>query len=402
MTDGGTERQRGLFPLPYLIFRLGGEKMIYLDNAATTGFKPDRVIKVVETALKNYSANPGRSGHSLSISAAEKLYSVREKVADFFGSRDPLGVVFTLNCTQAVNFVLKGVLKKGDGLIISNLEHNCVARPAFKMANDGDITLDVFDAVGDQVESGIEALIKPNTKLIFCTHASNVCGKIIDIEKIGKICKKHNILFGVDAAQTAGVLPIDIKKMGIDFLCVASHKGLLAPMGTGILIAGKPIEKTVIEGGTGTASLSLYQPKELPEMLESGTVNLPGIFGIGAGIDFIKSKGIDNIYRHENALCKKFLKDVSYNKNISVILRSDKSEDFVPVIALNVKGKASEEVAELLSSKGIAVRGGYHCAPLAHRTLGSIDGGAVRISPGILTCVSDMEYLKKVLFLIAK
>ncbi len=376
--------------------------MIYLDNAATTNFKPERVIKAVETALKNYSANPGRSGHSLSVSAAEKLYSVREKAADFFGFKDPLGVIFTLNCTQAVNFVLKGVLKKGDGLIISNLEHNCVARPAFKMANEGSITLDVFNAVGEETERSIEGLIKPNTKLIFCTHASNVCGKIIDIEKIGKFCKKHNILFGVDAAQTAGVIPIDMEKMGIDFLCVASHKGLLAPMGTGILITGKPIEKTVIEGGTGTGSLSLFQPRELPEMLESGTVNLPGILGIGAGIDFINSKGIDNIYRHENALCKKFLKDISYNNNISVILRSENSEDFVPVIALSVKGKTSEEVSELLSSKGIAVRGGYHCAPLAHRTLGSIDGGAVRISPGILTCVSDMEYLKKVLFSIAK
>ncbi len=376
--------------------------MIYLDNAATTGFKPERVIKSVETALKNYSANPGRSGHNLSIMTAEKVYCVREKVADFFGCDDPSGVVFTLNCTQAVNFVLKGILEKGDGLIISNLEHNCVARPAFKMADEGIITLDVFNALSDELETNIETLIKPNTKMIFCTHASNVCGKITNIEKIGEICKKHNILFGVDAAQTAGVIPIDVKKMNIDFLCVASHKGLFAPMGTGILIATKNIYKTIIEGGTGTASLSLSQPDVLPEMLESGTVNLPGIFGIGAGIDFIKSKGVDNIYRHENALCKKFLKDILDIKNISVLLRKFDSDDFVPVIALNVKGKTSEEAAQYLSSKGIAVRGGYHCAPLAHRALGTLDGGAVRISPGILNCVSDMEYLKKALISFAK
>jgi len=375
--------------------------MIYLDNAATTNFKPERVIKTVENALKNYSANPGRSGHSLSAFAAEKIYSVREKVADFFSLGDPLGVVFTLNCTQAVNFVLKGVLDRGDGLIISNLEHTCVARPAFKMAEEGKITLDVFDALSDDIEKAVEALIKPNTKMIFCTHASNVCGKITDIEKLGKICKKHNILFGVDAAQTAGVLPINMEKTGIDFLCVASHKGLFAPMGTGILIARKPIEKTIIEGGTGTASLSLYQPDVLPEMLESGTVNLPGILGIGAGIDFIKSKGIDNIYRHENALCKKFLKDVSQNKNISVILRNEKDVGFVPVIAFNVRGKKSEEVAESLNSFGIAVRGGYHCAPLAHRALGTIDGGAVRVSPGILNRSCDMEYLRKAIFSIS-
>ena len=376
--------------------------MIYLDNAATTDFKPQGVIKAVQTTLKYYSANPGRSGHSLSNLAAEKVYSVREKVADFFGSRNPLDVVFTLNCTQAVNFVLKGVLNKGDGLIISNLEHNCVARPCYKMAKEGFISFDIFDAMSENIEESLEALIKPNTKMIFCTHASNVCGKIIDIEKIGKICEKHNILFGVDAAQTAGVIPIDMEKMGIDFLCIASHKGLLAPMGTGILIARKPIEKTVIEGGTGTASLNLYQPKVLPEMLESGTVNLPGIMGIGAGIDFIKSKGIDNIYRHENALCKKLVRDIADRKNISVLLRGDKSEDFVPIVALNVKGKTSEEVAQLLNSKAIAVRGGYHCAPLAHRALNTVEGGAVRISPGILNCVYDIEYLKKILFSIAK
>lgn len=376
--------------------------MIYLDNAATTNFKPERVIKAVETSLRNYSANPGRSGHNLSSLAAEKVYAVREKVADFFNAKDPLGVVFTLNCTQAVNFVLKGVLNKGDGLIISNLEHNCVARPAFKMAKEGNINLEIFDALSDNLEESIESIIKPNTKMIFCTHASNVCGKIIDIEKIGKICKKNNILFAVDAAQTAGVIPIDITKIGIDFLCVASHKGLYAPMGTGILIARKSIEKTILEGGTGTSSLSLYQPKELPEMLESGTINLPGIMGIGAGIDFIKSKGIDNIFRHENALCEKFLKDIADKKEISVLLRDYKSENFVPVIALNIKEKSSEEVAQKLSSHGIAVRGGYHCAPLAHRALGSIDGGAVRISPGIVNCVWDMEYLKKVLFSISK
>ena len=376
--------------------------MIYLDNAATSGYKPETVIREVENALKKYSVNPGRSGHNLSILASEKVYSIRKKVADFFGAKDPLGVVFTLNCTQGVNFVLKGVMNKGDGLIISNLEHNCVSRPAFKMASEGQITLDVFDALSEDFEKHLESLIKPNTKMIFCTHASNVCGKITDIEKVGKICKKHNILFGVDAAQTAGVVPIDMEKTGIDFLCVASHKGLFAPMGTGLLIASKPIEKTILEGGTGTASLSLNQPDVLPEMLESGTVNLPGIFGLGAGIDFVKNRGIDNIFRHENALCKRFLKEVSQIKNVSVILRNENESDFVPVIAFNVNGKTSEEVADLLNLKGIAVRGGYHCAPIAHRTLGTIDGGAVRISPGIMNCFSDIEYLRKTLFSIAK
>ena len=372
--------------------------MIYLDNAATSGYKPETVIRAVLNSLKYYSVNPGRSGHQLSSEAAEKVYKVREKIADFFGATGPEKVVFTLNCTQAINFVLKGVLSQSDHLIISNLEHNAVARPAAKLKNMGIITLDTFDALSEDAVAHLNALVTPKTKMIFCTHASNVCGKIVDIEKIGAFCKRKGILFGVDAAQSAGVLPIDMNKMGIDFLCIAPHKGLFAPMGTGILIAEKPLPKTIVEGGTGTASLSLTQPEDMPERLESGTINLPGIFGIGAGVDFVLSRGSENIYRHEAALCQKLSYDLKKHDRIKVYCHNEFMGKYAPVLSFNILGMKSEEVARLLSEKGVAVRGGYHCAPLAHNALGTYSSGTVRISPGISSCAADTEYVKKILF----
>lgn len=375
--------------------------MIYLDNAATSGYKPEGVIKAVGTALRHYSANPGRSGHTLSTGAAEKVYDVREKIADFFGASGPERVVFTANCTQSINFVLKGVMSPSDHLIISNLEHNAVARPASKLKKAGVITLDTFDGLSDDIETQINTLINSKTKMVFCTHASNVCGKIIDIEKIGALCRRKGILFGVDAAQSAGVLPIDMNKMGIDFLCIAPHKGLYAPMGTGILIAEKPLHRTIIEGGTGTASLSLVQPEDMPERLESGTVNLPGIFGIGAGIDFVKAHGRENIYRHEAALCRKLCTDLKKHNKIMVYCNDEFMGRYAPVLSLNIQGMNSDEVAGLLSEKGVAVRGGYHCSPLAHNALGTYSVGTVRISPGITSCVSDLEYVKKILYDVA-
>lgn len=376
--------------------------MIYLDNAATSGYKPEGVIRAVGNALRLYSANPGRSGHKLSVAAAEKVYKVREKLSNFFGASGPENVVFTLNCTHSVNLVLKGVLQKNDHLIISNLEHNAVARPAAKLKNIGLITLDTFNGLSDDIETELSSLVTPKTKMIFCTHASNVCGKILDIAKIGAFCKEKGILFGVDAAQSAGVLPIDMNKMGIDFLCIAPHKGLYAPMGTGVLIAEKPLPDTLIEGGTGTASLSLVQPEDMPERMESGTINLPGIFGIGAGVGFVESKGRENIYRHEAALCRKLCNDLKKHGRIKVYCDENFFGNYAPVVSVNIPGMTSDEVARLLNEKGVAVRGGYHCAPLAHKTLGTYSGGTVRISPGITSCVADMEYVKKILFAAAE
>ncbi len=364
--------------------------MIYFDNAATSCPKPLCVVKAVKNALEHYSANPGRSGHTSSVRVAEKIYGVREKTAEFFGCESPENVIFTANCTEAVNFVLKGVLCQGDHLIISNLEHNAVARPAYKLEGRG-VKLSIFDAFAKDLEAEIERHITPKTKMLFCLHASNVCGKVLTIEKIGKLCKKRGILFGVDAAQSGGVLPIDMKKCGIDFLCVAAHKGLFAPMGTGILIAMAPIAETVLEGGTGSNSISLEQGNDMPEMLESGTVNVPGIFGICAGIDFVKRRGIDNIREHEIKLCERLCRRLYGQKGIKVI--GFEEEIRVPVVSFLVDGMDSNEVAAFLSSKNIAVRAGLHCSPLAHKTLGTEKTGTVRFAPGIMSDERQVDYL---------
>ena len=228
--------------------------MIYFDNAATTSIKPKEVINNVNYALKNLSANPGRSGHSLSVNTALAVYNTRQKIADFFGANGGENVIFTLNCTHALNYVLKGVLGRGDHVITSDLEHNAVMRPLIKTGvNFSTFKVDFKDE--NKTVSELESKIKPNTKLVVCTVASNVWGKILPIEKIGKICKNKGVLFCVDAAQGAGVLPINMQEMNIDFLCVAAHKGLYAPMGIGILICQKPIENTLLEGGSGTNSV---------------------------------------------------------------------------------------------------------------------------------------------------
>ena len=295
--------------------------MIYFDNAATTGKKPQNVIKATLTALSEYSANPGRSGHTLSVKTADAIYRIREKAANFFGATGAEKVVFTLNCTHAINCVIKGVLKKGDHVIVSTFEHNAVMRPLKKIGNPySEAKVSLFD--DEETVEEFKRLIKPNTRMIICTGASNVFGKLLPIEKIGKLCAERGILFAVDAAQIAGVIPVNMQKMHIDFLCAAPHKGLYAPMGTGILIAEKYIENTVLEGGTGTNSAQLTQPEYLPERLESGTLNVPGILGIGAGIDFVNSIGLEKIYNYEMNLIRRLYDKALYAEAVKLRLRA--------------------------------------------------------------------------------
>ena len=369
--------------------------MINFDNAATTGRKPQMVIKAVNNALYRFSANPGRGGHNLSVKTAEAVYSAREKIAEFFGASGADRVVFTANCTASINYVLKGFLRRGDYVITSDLEHNAVMRPLEKIGvNRSAAKVDFFN--DDDTVKNFERLITDDTKMIFCTAASNVCGKALPIEKIGDLCKKRGIVFGVDAAQMAGVVPIDMKKMGIDFLCVAPHKGLYAPMGIGVLIAEKDIGDTLIEGGTGTNSLSLYQPDELPERYESGTVNVPAIMGTSAGIDFVKAHG-KSAYLSEIKLVKRLYH--AFDKMPQIILYTPdiKEEFYMPVLSFNVKNKTSEETAAYLNRKGVAVRAGLHCAPSAHKRLGTVNIGTVRIAPSYFNTASDADYLIKIL-----
>lgn len=368
--------------------------MIYFDNAATTGRKPIGVIKAVDLSLRELSANPGRSGHTASLNVADAVYSVREKTAKFFGASGAENVVFTLNCTHSINCVIKGVLKPGEHTVTSSLEHNSVMRPlikeqipfdtAYVSLTDDRITLREF-----------EKKIRPDTRLVICTGASNVFGKMLPLAEIGALCKDRGVLFAVDAAQIAGVIPINMCEMNIDYLCIAPHKGLYAPMGIGILICEKPIENTIIEGGTGTNSIELVQPDTLPERLESGTVNVPEIMGISAGIDYVNQIGINKIYAHEMKLIRYLYKELSKIEKVELYTPEPRDGMYAPVLSFNIYGKTSAEVSEYLNEKGIAVRGGLHCAPFAHRQIGTLERGTVRVSVASFNTAAEAANLIK-------
>ena len=363
--------------------------MIYFDNAATTGKKPENVIKAVMEALQKHSINPGRSGYRESINTAEEIYKVREKVASFFNCNEPQNVVFTPNCTQSINYVLKGVLNYGDHVVVSSLEHNAVMRPLLKKRNS--YTVANVSSDDNVTVENFKKSIKPNTKLVFCTAASNVNGKILPLKKIGRICREKGVLFGVDAAQLAGVCKIDVKEMNIDFLCVAAHKGFYAPMGIGVLICEKNIPNTVIEGGTGTNSLEMSQPLQLPEKLESGTVNVPAIFGLSAGIDFVNKTGIEKIYNHEMELIQYIYKNLSFNPYVILYTPYPEKYDFAPVLSFNLKGLKSNETGDFLAKNDIAVRAGYHCAPMAHKQMNTLETGTVRISVSAFNSLKETD-----------
>lgn len=352
--------------------------MIYFDNAATSGHKPQSVINAVDFALKNLSANPGRSGHKLSLRASDLVYNTRKKLAEFFGANGPEQVVFTQNCTQSLNYVIKGVLKKGDHVVVSNLEHNAVMRPLVKTGVNYDV-MTVFDDDNLTIND-FESKLKVNTKLVIMTAASNVTGQILPFLEIAKICHKRGVLFCLDGAQLCGVMPINMQKMHIDFLCVAPHKGLYSPMGIGVLICRKPIENTIIEGGTGSSSLEFIQPNEMPEMLESGTLNLPAVAGLSAGIDFVNKVGIQRIYEKEMRLLKMFYTGLSDIPKIVLYTNPPVMHKYAAVIPFNISGVKSDKAATYFDRNGIALRAGLHCAPTAHKTLGTTEFGTMRAS----------------------
>lgn len=375
--------------------------MIYLDNAATTNIKPDSVVKAVNFGLSKLSANPGRGGHKASVNAALSVYGVREKIASYFGTDDTSSVCFTANCTTSINTVLNGVLKTNDHVIISSLEHNAVYRPICDLAKNRGIEFDVVDVDLYDVKkivSDIEKKIKSNTKLVFITHASNVTGTLLPIKEIGELCKNRQILFGVDAAQSAGHVKINMEKDGIDFLCIAPHKGLYAPMSTGILISLDELDTVLIKGGTGVNSISEEQPLYLPERIESGTLCLPNILGIGGGIDFLNSAFYKKRHLQDIKLSRFLYRNL---EKIGAVLYSPIPDDTVSVavVSFNINGKGSEEVAKYLSDNNVAVRGGLQCAPLAHRTIGTLDKGTVRISP---SCFNNFDEIEKTVFLLKK
>lgn len=326
--------------------------MIYLDNAATTYPKPPQVIRAVDEAMRRYGANPGRAGHKMSMETAEELYRCRTEVAEFFHAPGPECVAFTLNCTLAINLVLKGVLKPGDHVVTSNLEHNAVMRPLRALQEKG-VTYTEAQVVPGDNDATVDAFrkaLRANTKLIVCTHVSNVWGIRLPIERLAALGHEYGIPIAIDCAQSAGVLPINMEECRFDYLCIASHKGLYAPMGTGILVTPHGASlATLIEGGTGTASISLDQPETMPDRLESGTVNVPGIAGIRAGIRFVKSKGIERIYRHELGLVQALYRSLSQMEAIQLYTPEPVEPYFAPVLSFNVKDVSSETVAQKLN-----------------------------------------------------
>ena len=372
--------------------------MIYWDNAATTYPKPSTVRFSACKATELYGANPGRAGHRMSLLTAEQVYDCRRKAADFFGLSDPSGVVFTLNCTMALNVVVRGLLGEEGRALTTDLEHNAVMRPLAALSS----YYPRYDVVPwceneDVLVERFRRAIRPDTKLLICTHASNVFGVTLPIRRLGKLAREYGLRFCVDAAQTAGVLPIDMERDFIDYLCVAPHKGLYAPMGTGMLLcAEKEALSPLICGGTGSHSLFLEQPAELPDRLESGTLNTSGICGIAAGIDFVKEKGREAVYRHEVQLLQYVYDRLAPNPSIQVYISRPAVGATAPVLSLNVKGMSSEEVAAELDKSEIAVRAGLHCAPSAHRRFGTLKQGTVRLAPSVFSTNAEAEYICKV------
>ena len=376
--------------------------MIYLDNAATSWPKPFAVIEAVNRALSVYGANPGRGGYKMSVDASVAVFRVREQVNAFFDGYGPENVCFTQNCTQSLNTVICGFVRTGDHVVISALEHNAVARPVHALAKSGIITYDVFPVYSDtgKTVAAFEQALQSQTTLAVVTAVSNVFGTVLPLKELAAAAHRHKVAFCVDGAQAAGVQPLKMRQTGIDFLCVPGHKGLLGPMGTGVLLTGKYPLEPLLYGGTGTGSLSLDQPAVMPEMLESGTLNVPGIIGLGKGIETVSEMGEKTAYDAEIALCRELCEGLRTIPGVTVYGHEPGAQQ-APPVSFNVKGRHSEDVASALADGGIAVRGGYHCAALAHRFARTTETGTVRVSPSFANSRADINKLLKLVEKIA-
>lgn len=370
--------------------------MIYWDNAATTWPKPNAVRAALQQSVTAFGGNPGRGGHRLSMAAAEQVYECREAVARFFGLEDPTGVIFMPNCTTALNTVIHGLMDNGGRVIVSDLEHNAVWRSVNSLRGQPRVDVAAWSADEDELVENFRRLIRADTRLIVCTHASNVFGVTFPIRRLAALAHRYGVLFCVDAAQTAGVLPIDMQADDIDYLCVAAHKGLYAPMGMGLLLCRERVRvPSLIQGGTGSYSLQATQPDELPDRLESGTPNLLGICGVRAGLRFVESTGRDSIYKHEMELLSYVYQRLEGTQGISLYTKKPHLGTSVPVLSVNVDGMSSEDVARELDRYGVAVRAGLHCAPLAHRHFGTLPRGTVRLVPSAFSTRFEAQTICK-------
>ena len=376
--------------------------MIYLDNAATSFPKPNAVTREVLRCMTRYCGNPGRGGHSLSLAAARKVFECRNEAAELLGCPDADKIIFTQNTTHALNLVIKGLFKKGDHVIISDIEHNSVLRPIAKLMQDGIIEYSVFKTRAQNknrnpalICADIAKKLKSNTRAVITSHASNICSVSMPIYEIGAFCKKHGLYFIVDAAQSAGHIPINMSKMNIDALCAPSHKSLYGPQGCGFAALSSEIAErldTLTEGGSGVNSFDLVMPETSPERYEAGTLPTPAIAGLCEGIKQIKSMGISAINEYECELYRYARERLLNIDGITVYAPHHEGS----VLLFNKNGKSPEELSSELNANGICTRGGYHCAPLAHSTLGTDETGALRISFSIFNKKSEIDTLAKI------
>lgn len=355
--------------------------MIYLDNAATTLHKPQQVIDAVVHAMQSMG-NCARGTHEEALDAARTVYDARVRLASLFGCPRVDHVAFTANSTEALNMAINGLIDPGDHMISTDLEHNSVLRPLYRLEAEhgAELSFVPADKLGNVDYADFERLMKPNTRAVVCTNASNLTGTVLDIERIAKTAHSHGALVIVDASQTAGCWPIDMKKMGIDVLCFTGHKGLMGPQGTGGICVKEGIEIRPFKvGGSGVQSYSRTHPAEYPTRLEAGTLNGHGIAGLGAAAKFISETGVENIHAKERSLMLRFYEGV---KNIEgVTVYGDFTKDKTAIVALNIRDYESGEVSyELSQGYGIATRPGAHCAPRMHKALGTAEVGAVRFS----------------------
>lgn len=366
--------------------------MIYFDNAATTMVKPDCVIDAVAEALRSFG-NSGRGAHNASLDASRLIYEARERISDLFHVGDPKQVAFTGNSTEALNIAIQGLLSEGDHVITTDLEHNSVLRPLYVMEKQGiSLTVIPCDEKGVLRYDMLEDRIQTNTKAIICTHASNLTGNKVDIERIGSLCVKHGLCFVVDASQTAGVFPIDMEKMKIDVLCFTGHKGLFGPQGTGgICVRGNKKIRPLKAGGSGVHTYSKEHPGEMPTALEAGTLNGHGIAGLHAALGFLKETGIEKIHEREARLMRRFYDGVKEIPRVK-IYGDFSSDDRAAIVALNIGDYDSSEVSdELAVTYGISTRPGAHCAPLMHQSFHTVNQGMVRFSFSYFNTEEEIE-----------
>jgi cysteine desulfurase family protein len=376
----------------------------YMDNAATTFPKPESVYRAVDHFNRYLGGNPGRGSNKKTLKAGSVLLECRDALAELFNIRDSSCLAFAFNVTEALNIGLKGLLNSGDHVITTSMEHNSVARPLFVLQGRGIEWTAVRCAEDGSLDpEEIRKAIRTNTRLICILHASNLTGTIMPVAEVGKLARENNILFMVDSAQTAGVLALDVEEQNIDILCFTGHKGLLGPQGTGGIYVRPGVEiRPLKQGGTGSLSEFLEHPEFLPDLLESGTPNTPGITGLLAGAEFIKKTGIENIRKHEQRLTGYLLEGLKEIRGLIIHGPADADRQ-TAVVPFNIDGMDCGEISMNLDYEfGIVTRSGLHCAPLAHRTIGSFERGACRLSPGYFNTEDDIRKVIEAVHTIAK